>query len=219
MRCKLSQEKAMTLDKLMRSAKSEIINIEVSSDFQIYLTAPDLSQLTTIRLDAAFFDEFECGTLVQASFTPRRFYEPNMRSLEMSLEGSQMKLKYVFDHMRHIKTFECQEADLFDLEFQGEREAEIELFGLRRILKDVRDKEVRIQMSDTLKISGENLEISIPQSGLDVEFSIDTEKLRSLVNISDNFYTTKFSFSSEPSPLNITMEAPDIFLSTFVSIE
>lgn len=219
MHCSLSPENTALLDKLIKSTKTEMINIEVDSIFQIYLTSPDLSQLTIIKLEPSFFESFESVMPRQVSFPVKKLYESNMKALTVTLNDYTISLEYIFDTMKYTKTFDCLEAEIFDLEFQCEREVAIELPGLKRILKEIKDKQIKIEMRDSFKISGKHVEISIPLTDLDVEFIVDTEKFKSIVQVSDHFYTIKFNLSSEVSPLNITMEAPEMFLSTFISVE
>ncbi|ELA41022.1 uncharacterized protein VICG_01904 [Vittaforma corneae ATCC 50505] len=219
MHCTLSPENTILLDKLIKSTKTEMISIEVDSIFQIYLISPDLSQLTIIKLEPSFFESFENTVLIQVSFPVRKLYKQNIKALQITLNDYTINLEYIFNAMKHTQTFDCLEAEIFDLDFQCEREIEIKLPGLKRILREIKDKQIKIEMKDSFKISGQHVEISIPQTNLDVDFTVDTEKFKSIVKISDHFYTIKFNLPAEISPLNITMEAPEIFLSTFISIE
>lgn len=219
MHCSLSSEKTILLDKLIRSTKTELITMEVDSLVQIYLAPSDLSQLTIIKLDPSFFETFENSTYKLVSFPVIAFHESNMKSLDFQLEEHRVILEYHFDKMKHIKTFDSLEAEIFDIEFRGERGVEVDLPGLKRVLKELKGKNLRIRMGEYLRILGHDVEISMPQASMEAEFSINTEKFKLLVLISNNFYATKFGFSADLSPLNITMEGPDVSLSTFISIE
>lgn len=219
MKCVLSADKTILIDKLIKTTKSELLNIEIDNHIEIYLNSSDLSQLTIIKLEQSFFEFFENSKFHQIAFPTKKFYEPNMKTLEIILEDNKMILEYQFSNMKYIKTFDCLESVIFDIEFENEKEINIELYGFRNILKDIKDKQLKIEMKDSLKISGHGVEILLPETDLNVEFKIDTERFKSFVFIADYFYTTKFIFSTENSPLNITMESPEVFLTTFISVE
>lgn len=215
----LSPEKTLLLDRLIRTTKSEMISIEVASMLQIHLTAPDLSQMTIIRLECCFFEDFENQTHVRFAIPRRKFYEQNMKELKVSLDKGKVVLEYIFNTMKYTKTFCCLDAEIFDIDFNTDMVIDIELQALKKVLGDIKDKKVKIQQGDALKICGQSIEISIQLQGEEKEFVIDTEKLKAIVQASDMFYGGKMSFSSEDSPMSIILESPDMQLTTFISIE
>ncbi|KAM0680209.1 hypothetical protein GINT2_001593 [Glugoides intestinalis] len=215
----LSPEKTLLLDRLIRTTKSEMICIEADSTLQVHLTAPDLSQMTIIRLESCFFEEFENRSHVRFAIPRRKFYETNMKKLKVSLEKEKVVLDYTFNTMKYRKSFCSLDAEIFDIKFNTNTVIDIELHALKKVLGDIKDKKIKIQQGDKLKICGQNIEISIQLQGEEKEFVIDTEKLKAIIQASDIFYSGKMSFSSEDSPLSIILESPEMQLTTFISIE
>ncbi len=71
---KLSSEKALFLDKLIRTNRSDFILFEIDSIVQITLISSDLSQMIIIKLERSFFELFECNCKLTFSILPEKIF-------------------------------------------------------------------------------------------------------------------------------------------------
>lgn len=89
MKLSLCSEKVLFLDKVIKSTKSEYMIFEVEMSINIYLYSTDLSQMSIIRLDKEFFDNFEATEAERVKRTVfaipyRKLHEQNMKFMELS---------------------------------------------------------------------------------------------------------------------------------------
>lgn len=241
MYCKLNPERTLLLDKLIRTTKSEFITFEIDSIFQIQLITADMSHMTLIKLESQFFDEFVNDRTILASISARKLYESNMKELEMKIVDNQrMVLEYQLKDAKHIKKVECLEADVFDLQFQIKRSIEVDGSSMKRVLGEMKGKDMMMEIGEKLRMVGGNVEIESINMNMNeskdkkiesktaesktteyktVEFKVDVEKLKSIMQITDQFYNCRFNFTEEVTPLNIMFESPEMTMSTFISTE
>lgn len=225
--CKLSPERTLLLDKLIRTTKSEFLTFEIDSIFQIQLITADLSHMTLIKLESHFFDEFVNERSLLFSIPTRRFYESNMKELNMRMmDDRRIVFEYYFKEAKYIKTVEYLEAEVFDLQFEIKKSVEMEGSMMKRMIGEIKGKEMKIRMTGRMiRMEGGNVEIestSIYDNDTDDktvnrEFKIDVEKLKNVIQITDQFYNCRINFTEEESPVNIVFESPEMTMSTFIS--
>lgn len=219
----LSPENTLFLDRLVRTTDSEFITFSWASSLEVQLTAPDLSQLTIIRLQPTFFEELQDGPLDTVSIPTTRFHQPSMKSLRVSVSearrGSKsVRLEYAYVDIKHTKTLNCLSVDMFDLDFVTKKSFGVCLAGIGGILGK---GALEVSIGSELMIQGKTTRISVEgyESCEKIRFVIEADRLRNILSVADRFYESSLCFSEEQSPLNIVLQAPEVHYSTFVSIE
>lgn len=221
----LSPENTSFLDRLVRTTDSEFITFSWDSPLEVQLTAQDLSQLTIIKLQPTFFEKLQ-GDSGTVSIPTTRFYQPNMRSLKVSivpaacsdLDSRRMIMEYTYADIRHTKVLSCLSVDVFDLDFVAKKSFDICLSGLGDILGK---GPLEVSTGSRFIIQSRMTTVIVDSHGSqeEIQFRIEADRLRSILGIADKFYESSLCFSEETSPLNIILQTPEIHYSTFVSIE
>lgn len=219
----LSPENTLFLDKLIRTTDTEFITLTWDSFLEVQLTTPDLSQLTIVKLQDAFFEELHGSGSVSIPLT--RFYHPSMKSLRVSITeetlydstSRYMVMEYAYADIRHTKRLGCLSVDVFDLDFAAKRSFGISLCGLGSILgKGI----LEIAIGNQLVIRGKMMEVCLNcSSSKEIRFGVEADRLKRVLAVADRFYESSLCFSEEPSPLNIVFQMPEVHYSTFISTE
>lgn len=222
MNCKISAEKTIMLDKLLKTTKSEFITFDTTaSSVVIQLALPNFSQYTIIRLEQDFFESLEVHNKI-FTIPFQKFYKPQMLSMEIE----QIQNKSIFNYtmlnsVTYKKCITTLDIDLFDLEFDPAQTVKMDLLCMQKIIKNIKDKFITLSIgkgfeikSDTMQITSEDLNDSNKKS-----FKIETEKLKNILSISDLFDEFVVSYDDDEAALNIIFRGLEIFVSTFFTVE
>ena len=216
---RLTSEKALFIDKLIKTTKSEYIVFEIDTILQIVLISPDISQMTVVKFEPEFFEEFKCEKRMVVSTQMKKFHVPNMKELRIELFENQICFEHRFTDVTTKKTYLYLHPDIFDIDFHHKFSLELDLPGLKRVISGLKDKEIKVKIGESITFSSATTTISIPGTDFEAEFEIDSEKFKNVIGVSDLFYEHKLNIPEEFSPVNFVYRLPDVLFTTFISTE
>lgn len=216
---RMKPEQAIFIDKLLKTTRSEYIVFEVDTILQIILTTHDMSQMTVIKLESGFFEEFQNRERLIVSTQMKKFYEQNMKELIFEITEDKIKFEYRFSGITTRRNYYCLHPDIFDIDFEQKYTLDLDLARLRRVLAGIKDKNIKIKIDDQIFFYGKTTSITIPGTYFEAEFEIEAEKFKSVLSVADLFYEHKITLPVDFSPVNFTYRMPDVLFTTFISTE
>lgn len=202
------------LDNLMKSTSSEFITFDFSYLMEIQLVTSDLSQLTIIKIEDAFFSDKHFDSI---SFTiPRmEFHRENMIDLTFSKKNQEIELKYNFKKGILKKTISIVSTEIFDMEFICKTQFNIELLGLEKIFKN--EKELKFDLKNKI-ISGKYCKVKILSLKGECEFIVQADKFLKLCELEKYFRESYIGMTEDQNTINILLKSNEITMSSFLAV-
>lgn len=219
---KITKEKAQLLDLFINTTNSESITFDFNFFLEIQLITNDLSQLTIIKIDPLFFEDYSYENSFLFSIPKIQFYKENMNLLILTLNNSEIILEYKYNKISHVKKMTSLALDAFDLDFIPKNTIKIDLNGLDCILNKIikKNTKLKINFGENFSISEKFFEIKTKTEHIKskIEFYIESDKFMKICNISKNFNESYLSISEDDNPINIVLKTPEITFSSFLSV-
>lgn len=169
MHLKISPEKALFIDRLLKSTKTELITLEVDTLMQIVLTSPDMSHMTVIKFEASFFEEFSNTSHLLVGLQMHQssrcinhsrnqeensinrpsgfFYVRGMKELRVEIAENKITFEHTLPGIVSRRSYYCLSPEVFDIGFSTLRTVEFDMAGVKRLVYQIKDKEVVIGIS------------------------------------------------------------------------
>lgn len=212
MDCKMSAQNAQTLDKICSVVKSKYLVFDTTESVKLQLISEQKNLVCNISINSVFFDICSLKNIVLRINKPRFFYQ-KMLSLEVVTKPSFLIFIYEFEDYIYRHRYVIFNASLYKLPFVINRSDYFDAFLLYQVISQV-SGEAKILFDESFgRVYNETISLKFECKGFSgISFVFDTEILRRILSINDNFDSCLLNWEDSESPVNFN------FYSTFLSV-
>lgn len=210
----ISPDKAIFLDKLIKTTKADYIIFEIDSIVQMTLITADLSQMTIIKLEQSFFEQFTSNARLTVSTSIKKFYELNMKALKLEITESTITFEYLMSEICFKRSYYCLSPDIFDLDFYASFSCNFDMANIKRIVGMIKDKEIKIKIEQN---NSQNKNENNNQKS-DSEYNNDDNNQKSDSN-DNNYNNDNYNNYNNININNINLNKTVKFLGKTIEIE